>query len=77
MFALSSSEEDEQLGQIMVKQLKNRYNDLYTSKRFAVGIDRTKMRLYDVEQSVQEGFLDSDNNDDEPPTNKFGGFNFD
>lgn len=77
MFALSSSEEDEQLGQIMVKQLKNRYNDLYTSKRFAVGIDRTKMRLYDVEQSVQEGFLDSDNNEDEPPTNKFGGFNFD
>ena len=74
MFALSSSEEDEQLGQIMVKQLKNRYNDVFASKRFFVGIDRSKMRLYDVEQSAQEGILDSDNNDDGPLNNKFGGF---
>ena len=47
MFALISTEELEQLGQIMVKQLKNRYNDLSVFKRFIVGIDRAKMRLYD------------------------------
>ena len=80
MFALISTEESEQLGQILVKQLKNRYNDLTINKRFAVGIDRAKMRLYDCEQSAQDGMLDAGNdNDDEPPTNKnkFGGFNFD
>ena len=79
MFALISTEESEQLGQILVKQLKNRYNDLTVNKRFAVGIDRAKMRLYDCEQSAQDNFLDAGNNDDEPPTNsnKFGGFNFD
>ena len=78
MFALISTEESEQLGQILVKQLKNRYNDLTVNKRFAVGIDRAKMRLYDCEQSAQDNFLDA-GNDDEPPTNsnKFGGFNFD
>ena len=79
MFALISTEESEQLGQILVKQLKNRYNDITVNKRFAVGIDRSKMRLYDCEQSAQDNFLDAGNNDDEPPTNsnKFGGFNFD
>ena len=80
MFALISTEESEQLGQILVKQLKNRYNDLTINKRFAVGIDRAKMRLYDCEQSAQDGMLDAgNNNDDEPPTNKnkFGGFSFD
>ena len=80
MFALISTEESEQLGQILVKQLKNRYNDLTINKRFAVGIDRAKMRLYDCEQSAQDGMLDAGNdNDDEPPTNKnkFGGFSFD
>ena len=59
MFALISTEELEQLGQIMVKQLKNRYNDLSTNKRFVVGIDRAKMRLYDCEQSAQNDILDS------------------
>ena len=48
MFALVSNEELEQQGQIMVKQLKNRYNDPNKNKRFLVGIDRSKMRLYDV-----------------------------
>ena len=43
----------EELGQIMVKQLKNRYNDLNMNKRFVVGVDRAKMRLYDCEQSAQ------------------------
>ena len=59
MFALISTEELEQLGQIMVKQLKNRYNDLSVFKRFVVGIDRAKMRLYDCEQSAQDNILDS------------------
>jgi replicative DNA helicase len=53
MFALVSNEEMDKLGQIMVKQLKNRYNDPSANKRFVVGIDRSKMRLYDVEQSEQ------------------------
>ena len=59
MFALISTEELEGLGQIMIKQLKNRYNDPTLYKRFVVGIDRTKMRLYDVEQSAQKDILDS------------------
>jgi len=54
MFALISSEELADLGQIMVKQLKNRYNDPGTNRRFVLGIDRSKMRLYDVEQSAQD-----------------------
>ena len=58
MFALISTEELEELGQIMVKQLKNRYNDPTLYKRFVVGIDRAKMRLYDVEQSAQKDILD-------------------
>ena len=53
MFALVSNEELEKTGQIMVKQLKNRYNDPNSNKRFVVGIDRSKMRLYDVDQSEQ------------------------
>ena len=58
MFALISSDELEGLGQIMVKQLKNRYNDVNFFKRFVIGIDRAKMRLYDCEQSAQEDILD-------------------
>ena len=61
MFALISTEELEGLGQLLVKQLKNRYNDLSVNKRFVVGIDRAKMRLYDCEQSAQEDILDSGN----------------
>ena len=58
MFALVSSEELEQLGQIMVKQLKNRYNDPTFNRRFVVGIDRPKMRLYDCEQNAQDDIVD-------------------
>jgi len=59
MFALISSEELDNLGQIMVKQLKNRYNDPTIFKRFVIGIDRAKMRLYDVDQSAQKEIVDS------------------
>ena len=79
MFALISTEELEQLGQIMVKQLKNRYNDPTINKRFVVGIDRAKMRLYDCEQSAQKSIVDSgqDFEEDLNPTailEKFTGF---
>jgi len=57
MFALISSEELEQLGQVMVKQLKNRYNDPNYKKRFVVGIDRSRMRLYDVDEP-EDGVVD-------------------
>tara|TARA_Y100000748_G_scaffold208853_1_gene175059 strand:+ start:1018 stop:2394 length:1377 start_codon:yes stop_codon:yes gene_type:complete len=81
MFALISTDELEELGQIMVKQLKNRYNDNNTNKRFVIGIDRAKMRLYDCEQTAQDNILDSGreeeyNNEDEQPTKKFGAFKF-
>ncbi len=82
MFALISTEELEQLGQIMVKQLKNRYNDPTIYKRFIVGIDRAKMRLYDCEQTAQKDILDSGNEDeyndyeDKKPKKSFEGFKF-
>ncbi len=53
MFALISTEELEQLGQLMVKQLKNRYNDPTQNKRFVIGVDRSKMRLFDAEENEQ------------------------
>ena len=59
MFALVSNEELEELNQIIVKQLKNRYNDPSYYKRFVIGIDRAKMKLYDVEASAQTGLQDS------------------
>lgn len=58
MVALISSEELEDLGQIMVKQLKNRYGDPNMYKRFVVGVDRSKMRLFDVEQTAQDDVVD-------------------
>ena len=70
MFALISTEELEQLNQIMVKQLKNRYGDPNHFKRFVVGIDRAKMRLYDAEQSAQVDIIDS--GQDTGPVNTFG-----
>jgi replicative DNA helicase len=81
MFALISTEELEQLGQIMVKQLKNRYNDPTIFKRFVVGIDRAKMRLYDVEQSAQNDILDNGkeeeyNYEESKPKKSFEGFKF-
>jgi replicative DNA helicase len=59
MFALISSEELEEMGQMMVKQLKNRYNDPSYYKRFTIGVDRAKMKLFDVEQSAQQGIADA------------------
>lgn len=58
MFAIINSDEMEQLGQLMVKQLKNRYNDPTLLKRFVIGVDRAKMRLYDVEQNAQQDIVD-------------------
>ena len=81
MFALISTEELEQLGQIMVKQLKNRYNDPTIYKRFIVGIDRAKMRLYDCEQTAQNDILDSGQDEEydyeeKKPKKSFEGFKF-
>jgi replicative DNA helicase len=64
MFALISTEELEDMNQIMVKQLKNRYNDSNIFKRFVIGIDRSKMKLYDVENSAQQNIVDSGQEDD-------------
>jgi archaellum biogenesis ATPase FlaH len=61
MFGLSTSEKLEEVNQIMVKQLKNRYNDPGFIRRFVLGVDRSKMRLYDVEQSAQDDILDGPN----------------
>jgi len=58
MFALISSEELQDLNQMMVKQLKNRYSDPGANRRFVIGVDRSKMRLYDVEQNAQEDVVD-------------------
>jgi len=63
MFALISTEELDQLGQIAVKQLKNRYNDPFLNKRFVVGIDRSKMRLFDVAANEQKGIVDNGQED--------------
>ena len=81
MFALISTEDTEKLSQILVKQLKNRYNDPTIFKRFVVGIDRAKMRLYDCEQSAQEDIIDSGQEEEytsqEKPFKKsFDGFKF-
>ena len=67
MFALISTEELEDLNQICVKQLKNRYNDPTMNKRFILGIDRAKMRLYDVEQEAQRDLVDSGQEENEEP----------
>ena len=80
MFALISTEELEGLNQILVKQLKNRYNDPTVFKRFVVGIDRAKMRLYDCEQSAQEDIVDSGQEEEytfkEKPKKSFKDFKF-
>jgi len=59
MFALISTEDLEAMNQLMVKQLKNRYNDPTINKRFVIGVDRAKMKLYDLEQSAQKNIMDS------------------
>jgi len=60
MFALVSTEELEEMNQLMVKQLKNRYNDPTINRRFIIGVDRAKMRLYDVDDSAQSNIIDND-----------------
>lgn len=76
MFALISNEELEGLGQLMIKQLKNRYNDIGTYKRFIVGIDRSRMRLYDAEETAQTLISDSASTINTPQKDKldFSGF---
>ena len=59
MFAVMSTEELQELDQIMIKQLKNRYNDPTYNRRFVLGVDRAKMRLYDCEQSAQDELIDT------------------
>ena len=80
MFALISTEELEGLNQIMVKQLKNRYNDPTIFKRFIIGVDRAKMRLYDCEQKAQDDVLDSgtkeEYNEEKVPKKTFAEFKF-
>ena len=73
MFALTTSEEMDELNQVMIKQLKNRYNDPTHLRRFVIGIDRAKMRLYDVEDSAQDELFDSPDDDIERE-NKFSGW---
>ena len=77
MFALISNEELDELNQIAVKQLKNRYNDLTVNKRFVIGIDRAKMRLFDIKVSEQNDLVDSGQEDFTEPVfdnTDFGGF---
>ena len=71
MFALISTEELEGLNQILVKQLKNRYNDPTIYKRFVIGIDRAKMRLYDCEQSAQNDLIDTNQEEGYTKDDKF------
>lgn len=72
LLALITTEELENLNQLMIKQLKNRYNDPNYYKRFVVGIDRSKMRLFDLEESAQKDIIDSgqDKDDDMPAFDK-------
>ena len=82
MFALISNEELDALNQIAVKQLKNRYNDPTVNKRFVIGIDRARMRLFDVKLSEQQELQDANQTDDMPDAfsepvfdnTNFGGF---
>ena len=82
MFALISSEELEPLNQIQVKQLKNRYNDPTMHKRFVIGIDRSKMRLYDCNQDEGGELIDTGKQEDDTKTsfesmkNKFASLQF-
>lgn len=78
MLALIATDELEQLNQIMVKQLKNRYSDLSMHRKFVVGIDKAKMRLYDVQESAQSNILQSSkaSDHDEAPVKKYAEFKF-
>lgn len=75
MIALSTTEELEQMGQILVKQLKNRYNDVSSLKRFVLGIDRSKMKLFDLDDAAQQELVNTDLKTDDSPIfdkGKFG-----
>ena len=72
MFAIISTEQMEELNQIMIKQLKNRYSDPTSNRKFVIGIDRSKMKLYDVEQSAQNELVDT-GQDEEPAFDKATG----
>ena len=76
MFALISTEELEGLNQMLVKQLKNRYNDPTVNKRFILGVDRSKMKLYDVSQKAQTDLVDTGQEEEEVSTleDKFADF---
>lgn len=82
LLAIISTEELDNMNQVMIKQLKNRYSDKSINKRFVVGIDRSKMRLYDVEQSAQGDILDSgqeyeyNDYEEKKPKKSFEGFKF-
>ena len=67
MFALISTDELEELNQIAVKQLKNRYNDPTSNKRFVLGVDRARMKLYDVEMKAQNDIVDKNQEEDDTP----------
>ena len=79
LLALISTEELEQMNQIMIKQLKNRYAPLDRHRKFVVGVDRSKMRVYDVDQSAQDDLIENKKADPSPPDlkTKFKTFNFD
>lgn len=77
MIALISTEELEENNQIMVKQLKNRYNDVASNKKFILGINRGKMKLYDVDKNDQSGLLQTNQTEETKAGNGFDGRNFD
>ena len=73
MFALITTEEMDKLGQVLVKQLKNRYNDTANNKRFVVGINRAKMKLFDVEESAQADIVNTTPSPQKQQFKAFGG----
>ena len=75
MFALIATEDMDELDQVMVKQLKNRYNDPTANKRFMIGVDRAKMKLYDLEQSAQKGLTDANLDIDKVDTQAKSNYN--
>jgi hypothetical protein len=77
LVALISTEELEALNQIMVKQLKNRYNDVASNKKFILGINRGKMKLYDVEKNAQVGIIQANQTQDTKAGSGLDGRNFD
>jgi replicative DNA helicase len=77
MFALIATEELDEQNQVLVKQLKNRYNDAITNKKFILGINRAKMKLYDVKRNEQSGLIESNQTDKSTLGSGFDGQNFD